>query len=239
MATADITHGALSYGAPAAGAFAETGSRRGTPTRGESTQGASAHGASTQGATAQDPSTEPNLFRTLTRRGPIAAFVIDADDRLVMASDDSIAMACAVFELERPPALLEVVPTALKRHSDALRTALTVPGAAPLVRISAELCCRGCVLRDEVEKFLLFVFERTARRNTALLNLENYGLTPRERDVARLMLLGLTSRAIAARIGATTNTVESHTKRILTKVGAQTRAALVWKILARDEGSSS
>jgi len=155
-----------------------------------------------------------------------------------MASPDALRLLQGTYQLERPPQLCDVIPPAVRKHVSSLRNAVLVPGAQQLVRISADLCCRACELRDDDNVYLLVIFERMARRNVALANLEKYGLTPRERDVARLLLLGLTSRAIAARLGATTNTIESHTKRILTKVGAQTRAAMVWKILGRDtEGS--
>jgi DNA-binding NarL/FixJ family response regulator len=44
-------------------------------------------------------------------------------------------------------------------------------------------------------------------------------LTPREREVLRLMAEGLTDRGIAARLWLTPRTVETHVRHVLTKLG--------------------
>jgi DNA-binding NarL/FixJ family response regulator len=50
-------------------------------------------------------------------------------------------------------------------------------------------------------------------------------LTPRERDVLRLMAEGLTDRGIAERLWVTPNTVETHVRHILRKLAIPTDAA--------------
>ena len=48
-------------------------------------------------------------------------------------------------------------------------------------------------------------------------------LTPREHEVARLLARGLTNRAIAHELIISQQTAETHVKRILAKLGLQSR----------------
>jgi two-component system response regulator NreC len=52
-------------------------------------------------------------------------------------------------------------------------------------------------------------------------------LTPREREVLRLIALGHTSVEIAQRLGLSPRTIETHRARIHRKLGLDTRAELV------------
>ena len=52
-------------------------------------------------------------------------------------------------------------------------------------------------------------------------------LTPREREVLRLIALGHTSVEIAAKLGLSPRTIETHRARIHRKLGLDTRAELV------------
>ncbi len=51
-------------------------------------------------------------------------------------------------------------------------------------------------------------------------------LTPREREVLQMIAEGYIARAIGARIGVSTKTVETHRKHIMTKLGARSVAEL-------------
>ena len=50
------------------------------------------------------------------------------------------------------------------------------------------------------------------------------GLTPRQRDVAELLVIGLTNREIAAQLHLSVRTVDSHVAAIMRHLGASTRA---------------
>jgi NarL family two-component system response regulator LiaR len=52
-------------------------------------------------------------------------------------------------------------------------------------------------------------------------------LTPREQDVLRLLARGLTTRAIAAALSVGENTVKTHTRTLLAKLGAHSRTQAV------------
>jgi len=56
-------------------------------------------------------------------------------------------------------------------------------------------------------------------------------LTPREKEVLRLVLAGRTNKAIAARICISEKTVEFHLDYIYTKIGVHTRIlAGIWAV---------
>lgn len=66
------------------------------------------------------------------------------------------------------------------------------------------------------------------RATQALINTELAPeLTEREREVLNLMADGLTNRQIAARLNISTNTVNSHVRNILSKLGAANRTEAV------------
>jgi two-component system response regulator NreC len=60
------------------------------------------------------------------------------------------------------------------------------------------------------------------------------GLTPREREVLRLIALGHTSVEVAHRLGLSPRTIETHRARIHRKLRLDTRAELVQYALRRD-----
>jgi DNA-binding NarL/FixJ family response regulator len=63
---------------------------------------------------------------------------------------------------------------------------------------------------------------------------DRYGaLTTREREVLQLVAEGLTSHAIAQRLGVSRRTVESHRANLMRKLGVPTTAALVRLVAER------
>lgn len=59
------------------------------------------------------------------------------------------------------------------------------------------------------------------------------GLTPREKDVARLLATGLSNKLIARRLGLTLGTVKSYVHRILEKTGTRSRASFASRVRLR------
>jgi DNA-binding CsgD family transcriptional regulator len=55
-----------------------------------------------------------------------------------------------------------------------------------------------------------------------------WGFSPRERDVLRLVLQGESNKSIAKTLGCEERTVEQHMTNLLHKTGAKTRGMLVW-----------
>jgi PAS domain S-box-containing protein len=67
--------------------------------------------------------------------------------------------------------------------------------------------------------------------HAVLSNDEN--LSPREREVVRLVAMGMTSRQIAQELTVSTETVRTHIRNALAKTGTRTRAQLVAKVMAQ------
>ncbi|MFO1298051.1 MAG: helix-turn-helix transcriptional regulator [Rubrivivax sp.] len=56
--------------------------------------------------------------------------------------------------------------------------------------------------------------------------------TPREREIAALLIEGLTSKGIGRRLGVSPRTVDVYRARLMRKTGAATTTELVHKLLA-------
>lgn len=67
--------------------------------------------------------------------------------------------------------------------------------------------------------------EGNGRRGNRINLLKQFGLTPRELEVAMLLGQGLSNTAIASELGISTHTARHHTQRILSKLAVHSRAA--------------
>jgi len=66
---------------------------------------------------------------------------------------------------------------------------------------------------------------RTPPPAPATVNLHiEYGMTPREIEVAMLLSEGCSNRTIAHRLGISSHTARHHTQRVLVKLGVHSRA---------------
>jgi len=161
-----------------------------------------------------------------------AAALVDEADRVVMTNEQAFDLLRDMFPAADDAAPdLDTLSEGFRAYAHTLRHALET-SALTILRLSAELLCRGSLLSGHKGGYMLVLFELGTRRTMALHALDAYDLTPREREVAELVLEGLTNRAVANRLRLTEHTVETHVKRILTKVDVHTRAAFVAKILA-------
>jgi DNA-binding CsgD family transcriptional regulator len=63
----------------------------------------------------------------------------------------------------------------------------------------------------------------------------SYGaLSPREQEIARMVGAGYPNKTIAARLGISSWTVSTHLRRMFAKVGVNSRAALVARVLEQE-----
>jgi DNA-binding CsgD family transcriptional regulator len=169
-------------------------------------------------------------------RSSVLAAILDGDDRFVMANDQASALLSQLFgPAEGATAALDTLSLSFRAHARTLRRALETSDV-PILQLTPHLFCRGCLLGNGAHAYLLVLFEPAGRRNMAQHTLDACGLTPREHEVAELVLEGLTNRTIADRLTLAEYTVETHVKRILTKVDVPTRSALVAKILGLGAG---
>lgn len=59
-------------------------------------------------------------------------------------------------------------------------------------------------------------------------------LTPAEVRVARLVVQGLTNRAVARRLAISPHTVDTHLRRVFDKLSVRSRVELTREVLSRD-----
>ena len=92
------------------------------------------------------------------------------------------------------------------------------------------LVVRASVLADAPDAQVAVTIEPARPHELAPLVADAYGLTQREREVTRLVALGLQTNAIAARMHLSSWTVQDHIKAIFDKVGVVTRGELVARV---------
>jgi len=101
--------------------------------------------------------------------------------------------------------------------------------------------CRSFPLRTGVKNSRsspthVVVFERRANNLIAMSEAcGRFGLTHREQETIRLLLLGLTSKEIAERMKISPNTVKSFLRLVMVKMAVSTRSAIVGKVLGNAE----
>ncbi len=81
------------------------------------------------------------------------------------------------------------------------------------------------------EQGITVVIEEADARSTVPLRLSAHGLSPREGEVAALVLRGTSTRGISATLHISENTVQDHLKAVFDKVGVRSRRELVAAML--------
>ena len=99
-------------------------------------------------------------------------------------------------------------------------------GTAP-VRVSGGGAFEARLLRSAVGPHVLWIREPSRVSEVDAVAL---GLTPRQAQVALLLVDGLTNLAIAARLGITDSTVRRHMEAIFERLGVRSRAAAVGRL---------
>jgi DNA-binding CsgD family transcriptional regulator len=122
---------------------------------------------------------------------------------------------------------------AVARALEAIERGTALPCALPTGRIPT---LAGSWLNLSASRLstgqLAVIVEPVEPRAAASLLLSAHGLSPREAEVARLVLRGRPTRAIAAELHISGHTVQDHLKGVFDKVGVRSRCELVGKILS-------
>jgi DNA-binding NarL/FixJ family response regulator len=82
------------------------------------------------------------------------------------------------------------------------------------------------------QRRIAVVVEPAEPQASMTIVLAAHGLSPREQDVARFVLRGLSTTAIADALHISAHTVQDHLKAVFDKVGVRARRELVGLILA-------
>ena len=157
----------------------------------------------------------------LTQQLSPTAVVLDGGPR---GSAIELSVCVALHRLRRAPHILAFLSTAL-------------PGR---VAAAAFAGADSCLLKEDDPALLPAVLDRTIQGeriwpspdpdepeiDAVLALTANGGLTPKERDVLALMLEDHSNAGIAAALVLSANTVKSHVRSILRKLGIADRRAL-------------
>ncbi|MBV8909714.1 MAG: helix-turn-helix transcriptional regulator [Gammaproteobacteria bacterium] len=173
-----------------------------------------------------------------SRRMP-GLFVISAARKILMANAAAVEMLRPVLGTDFVFAPNCGLPTALEDLVDEIEQRLqTRQEFCSIMLPSCDLCVRACWLEARDHWQLMLVVERASRQDMVRTALASFSLTPRETEVATLVLRGYSNRRIADNLVLAEYTVEDHLKRIFAKVGVRTRTSLASKILgAREEAT--
>ena len=165
--------------------------------------------------------------------------VVDVGRRVRLANEASVKMLRAIVGAEYSFVCGNVLPTALLSLIDDIESRLAGGvESCSLMLPSLDVCVRACVISGDREAHLMLLIERASRQDIVRSALPRYRLTPREAEVASLVLRGFSNRRIADSLILTEYTVEDHLKRIFAKVGVRSRSSLASKILGiREEAT--
>lgn len=178
---------------------------------------------------------------TAPRRDPAAA----AAPGVVVLHPD-LTVAALTGEAERwlahiaghrtGPGRLPVAVYAVAARLQSIDSGTAGPGAVPTVRVPSAtggwLLIHASHLHSSVGGDIAVIIEPAHPSTVAPLLLSSLGLTPRERDVALLVLRGASTQAIGAELHLSAYTVKDHLKSIFDKSGVRSRRDLVARILA-------
>jgi DNA-binding CsgD family transcriptional regulator len=112
---------------------------------------------------------------------------------------------------------------------------VALPDASPTVRVQTVngswLLIHATHLHGSVDDDIAVIIEPANPSRIASLVLGSLGLTPRESEVALLVLRGASTKAIGAELHLSTYTVKDHLKSIFDKTGVRSRRDLVAQVL--------
>jgi DNA-binding CsgD family transcriptional regulator len=129
---------------------------------------------------------------------------------------------------ELPSSVLAIAGRALRPASG--DTAGDPPFARVLSRSGTWITLHGTALVTDDSRRAAVIIEPAHPTRISPLLMSAYGLTPRERDITRLVLSGLSTTQIADELVLSTHTIQQHLKSIFEKTGVHSRRELTGKV---------
>jgi DNA-binding CsgD family transcriptional regulator len=127
------------------------------------------------------------------------------------------------------PVAVQAVAVALAAVEDGTSTQL--PSVRVATRTGQWLSVHASRLHGPGDAHIAVVLEPTEIHASAPLMLAAYGLSRREAEVARLVLRGASTHAIATALHISEHTIQDHLKAVFDKVGVRSRRDLVGRLL--------
>ena len=177
-----------------------------------------------------DPLTVAPAKGVHSRKMP-GVLVVDVSRRIRMANEASVKLLRPIVGDAQFAAGNEL-PEMLRSLIDDIEARLSPEAeSCSLMLPSFDMCVRACIISGSGEACLMLLIESASRQDVVRSALARYPLSPREAEVAALVLRGHSNRRIADSLVLTEYTVEDHLKRIFAKVGVRSRSSLASKIL--------
>ncbi len=124
----------------------------------------------------------------------------------------------------------------LRKRSDAPIVVFTSDGGARLLSQALDAGVKGYVRKDSPAEDLVRAIEAAAAgdfyvdpgvSSSLMLDDSERNLSVRQREILQMLADGMQTEAVAQQLGLSTETVRTHTKRILAKLEASTRTEAV------------
>jgi DNA-binding NarL/FixJ family response regulator len=174
---------------------------------------------------------DPGFRRFAKRALAVTGFAIRTVGcgREALSAAEEVTPALVVLEVRLEDVSgYEVCRRLREDHGDALPILfVSADRTDPSDRVAGLLVGADDYLAKPVAPDELVARAQRHLRRLATWNGRGVRLTPREREVLRLLADGLTPRQIAASLGITPKTVATHVEHIYTKLGVHTRAQAV------------
>jgi DNA-binding CsgD family transcriptional regulator len=180
------------------------------------------------------------------RRGLLQGAATDPDlpgppGMVVLAKDWTVASITAgteswLAQLPRGAAtgeLPDAVLSVAARTQQVLDENRDPAGTAPVRVMSADgqwLILHGTSISTTAGHSIAVIIEPAQRSRVAPLLMAAFGLTPRERDVAHLVLRGATTNEMSQALFVSPHTIQEHLKSIFEKTGVHSRRELVSRV---------
>ncbi|HLM27404.1 MAG TPA: response regulator transcription factor [Thermoleophilaceae bacterium] len=164
------------------------------------------------------------------------ASVSDAESVDAALEDSGDAPEVIVIDPWRPGVDVGSTVSGLRRRSDAPIVVFTSDGGARLLSQALDAGVKGYVRKDSPAEDLVRAIEAAfvgefyvdpGLSSSLMLDDSERNLSVRQREILQMLADGMQTEAVARQLGLSTETVRTHTKRILAKLEASTRTEAV------------
>ena len=160
---------------------------------------------------------ETALLDVMRARKPLDFYIVDADLNVYLRHGDNIGAGS------------DPLPDEIRMAAQELLDAN--PGDSAVIPVRRDLALRMLRLYTGARPRYALFLEPYRARDFVIAAVKRYALTLREGTVLDLVLRGMSTSDIAARLTITDGTVHQHVKNLGGKIGVTKRNAIVAKVL--------
>jgi DNA-binding CsgD family transcriptional regulator len=161
--------------------------------------------------------------------------VLHADHTVAAITGEAECLLADIADYSSTSGRLPAAIYAAAGCLQSIDSGMALPDASPTVRLRTMnggwLLVHATHLHGSVDDDIAVIIEPAHPSRNAPLVLSSLGLTPRESEVALLVLRGASTKAIGAELHLSLYTVKDHLKSIFDKTGVRSRRDLVAQVL--------